>query len=767
MSRGFWLGLVGVALVRAAVPQISTVVVPSSNVNIPAASVAVTITGVSDFSPSGKIQIKLPDGTVAVERTYLNAAAATPFTVVDSAQNSYKIEDTFTFPGDSYVAASGAATWSVFASLSNVNGSADTTQAAYSALTTTFPVTVTAGPAFVTTAACAAKSCPGSATVIPANPSGTYSIAGRSFYQTGVPPVSVPTSYIKASSTAPLSPTNVEITNAAALSAGTAATGACHILDSVITNPTPLTLQAPLCLVNSQISLSNWAAASNQFIRGIGSSKVIVQSGQGVSITNSPDFNVLVQNSGVFTVTNPANFVSKGKFSQIDTNAQLVVTGVLTCNLESSSAVCLELLQGTVQGASRIDVKVGVVRVNTGKQTNVATYRVGSAPAPTSKTVAQQQSTQIGGPGASFVVAPYSGGGTTYGCGPATAINFFSTLELYQNGAVFISQNCAANPAITVTNPFDSTSYRVAAMGDTLDFKGGKLVFLDAKQNGAVLNLNSNLVKSGSSGTIEVQLSSENMPTTAFKIYLLRYGSADCNKQITTTILNQPEGRPAMQGCQTDATSAWFYVSIPAAAAVVATNQTQARPFQSQNKYYVTLGKECGTVSEATFRKDVASVGLDADAISDFTLTCGSVIVTFTCRDSSSSANADATCQSIIDQANSGLLRTPWNTQSTSVVPLNKGSASNTGLYALFVLVLVPIFCVFCICLLLRNKRRRADNQYKQDTATFANVASSPQPINYPYPYAGDLQQAPYGFADVAKPAIELQAAGTQAPYGY
>lgn len=770
MSRGFWLGLVGVALVRATVPQISTVVVPANNVAIPGA-VVVTVTGISDFQPSGKIQIKLADGTVVAERTYINPNAAPSFVLTD-VQNTYKIEDTFTFPNDANVAPAGTATWTAFASLTNVNGTTDTTQAIYSSLTTTFPVTVTA-PAtnFVTTpGTCNGQLCPGSVVQLPTNPTGGYNLIGQTVY--GTP--AVPASLIKGSGSATYTPGTVIARNGPVGPMGTAASGKCHTFESITTATTTLVLDAPMCLINSQINVGTWTSGpANQFIRGSGSSKILIPTATTPAITTPTELNVLVQNAGSLTVGAPTNIVFKGKISQqSNDNAQTIVNDVLTCALDSSAAVCAEFLQGSVSGTSRLDVKVGVVRVNTQKNVNPATIRVGASPQPLDtkeKIVLQQQSTQIGGPSASYAITPYTLGSTQYACGPQLAAVFFQTVEVYQNGAVFISQSCAADPTNVVTNPIDSRSYQVAATGTTFDFKGGKLVFLDAKKDGAILVLTGDLLKSGLSGTIEVQLTPENMPTSAFRIYLIRYASATCDKQITTIILNAPAGRTPMQGCTSPpgTTTSWIYISIPEATPAVSTNQTQARPFQSQNKYSVTLGRECGTVTEASFRKDVANTGLDADAIADLTLTCGSVIASFTCRDSSSSANADATCQSILDQANSGSLRTPWNTQGTSVVPLQKGSASNTGLYALFVLVLVPIFCIFCICLLLRNKRRRADNQYKQDTATFANVASSPQPINYPYPYAGDAAQAPYGFADVAKPAYELQPVAAQAPYGY
>lgn len=772
-----WVGIVGLALVQAAVPQLTSVkistnvsgILETSPVPIPNTylPIYVIIKGTSDVPlTTGILQIRLPDGTVVAQRSYKYNASLTYFgfgLYSDSTvANGYILSDSFVFPKDTQVTKVGTDTWSVVGSLTNAQGTTDTSQSTNAGLKTTFSVevkTASDDPSLAySTSQCEVTN------PFPCPPGNVIAISAAAAVSQEVKLRSTAPATIKAaSSSLVIKTTKISVTGAIPASS-------CHTLESltIITDST-LTLDAyySLCLVNTVINqLDTWTSSPR--IVGSGSSKIVIASAV-TSPASATEVNAYVAVSDGATLTIGGDFTLTGA-GKIGVNGGgiLQLNANLTCRLTSSASTCLELLGngGSLKAASVLAVNVGVVRINGKSWTDTAIgVIVGTNPPATQahKAGVAELSTQIGGPSASFAIAPYTLGTNTLTCGANdNGHNTFGMLTLNPTGALFVSQKCTATNVTTVSNELINTT--VAAKGDTLIFNGGKLIFLDVKKDGPILSLNNTY---NIKGSIEVQLTSENMPADAFRIYLMQFSYPACKDfTLAATIVNAPAGRtPIMQGCALSASGSFFYITIPAATNAAPTNQTQARPYSSQNKYFITLGRECGTVTETSFRSDVASQGIDADAIADFTLTCGSVIATFTCRDSSSSANADATCQSILGAAN-GNLRSSWNTQSTSYVPLQQGSASNTGLYALFVLVLIPIFCIFCICLIVRNKKRRADNQYKQDTATFANVASSPQPINYPYPYAAEGQTVPYGYADVAKP-YELQPVTGQAPYGY
>jgi hypothetical protein len=112
---------------------------------------------------------------------------------------------------------------------------------------------------------------------------------------------------------------------------------------------------------------------------------------------------------------------------------------------------------------------------------------------------------------------------------------------------------------------------------------------------------------------------------------------------------------------------------------------------------------------------------------------------TFRCRSAVSEADADAKCQRIVNEANKkgSALANELRPVSSSLSEVSDDDedGSDSALYGLFALAAIPIICIVLCCLFMKNRRRKADNQYMQDTATFSNVAAQPQPINYPYPY--------------------------------
>jgi len=165
--------------------------------------------------------------------------------------------------------------------------------------------------------------------------------------------------------------------------------------------------------------------------------------------------------------------------------------------------------------------------------------------------------------------------------------------------------------------------------------------------------------------------------------------------------------------------------------------------YTSLNQYCIELNENPGQFPASTFLTDIQNtLGINSQFVNIQSYATdpatGYLRAIFTCNDFSSSAQADVTCLNIQNQAlNSG---TAFNAQVqgaqncgvTANAPANH--TSNHALFALFALALIPLLLCFIVVLLIINKKRAADNQYMQDTATFSNVASSPQNVAYAAP---------------------------------
>lgn len=188
------------------------------------------------------------------------------------------------------------------------------------------------------------------------------------------------------------------------------------------------------------------------------------------------------------------------------------------------------------------------------------------------------------------------------------------------------------------------------------------------------------------------------------------------------------------------------------------TSGTQVSSYSYQSSdYQMTLQKDCNTwsVSFWTSTMDTVSVtGVGIPSSGRVLLrssSCSSVFVVFYCLSATSTADANALCNAVLSDATTsgtGLYNLLRGTQGSAV---SSGKGSNTALYGLFALTAIPVLCLLLCFLLYLHRNRMADNQYMQDTATFSNVAASPQPLGQP-PYYGptDLpaypQPPPYGF---------------------
>jgi len=173
-------------------------------------------------------------------------------------------------------------------------------------------------------------------------------------------------------------------------------------------------------------------------------------------------------------------------------------------------------------------------------------------------------------------------------------------------------------------------------------------------------------------------------------------------------------------------------------------SQVNAARYTSLNTYCIEINENPAQFPASQFLADVQNtLGISQTFVNiqvySTDSATGFLKVQYTCSDFASSAAADVKCQTIQTQAlTSG---TAFNAQvqgqNSCGIQVNTAPnkhQSNKALFALFALALIPLLICFFVCLLIINKKRQADNQYMQDTATFSNVASSPQNVAYAAP---------------------------------
>jgi hypothetical protein len=237
-----------------------------------------------------------------------------------------------------------------------------------------------------------------------------------------------------------------------------------------------------------------------------------------------------------------------------------------------------------------------------------------------------------------------------------------------------------------------------------------------------------------------------------------------CNAKLPRLVVTNPGNRVIELNC--DATNG-IYLSLSEVQTPILP-QVNPALFTSNNEYCIIVNQQLDTFNRATFIAAVATYfpGTSTNLLSitsfgtDQTRN-NQVRVAFRCLDFASVPAADQRCSSISTSAQTSgsafrtaILATTACTP-TVIVGANDNDDSNHGLYGLFGLIAIPILCCCAIFLVVRNSRRRADNQYMQDAATFSNVASGPQPIAaalpapqydlgkaYPYP-TGPIVVAP------------------------
>jgi hypothetical protein len=161
--------------------------------------------------------------------------------------------------------------------------------------------------------------------------------------------------------------------------------------------------------------------------------------------------------------------------------------------------------------------------------------------------------------------------------------------------------------------------------------------------------------------------------------------------------------------------------------------------YTSASTYCVNLDQNPTVYTRDTFRADVLttlSLQTEFFEVTSYDRSSDNqafIKACFVCKDLSSAAQADARC---VDIRNKILFDTALNAKTkarsdagTELRNVNSGSGSNTALYGLFALALIPVLLFLAICIFLMNRTRKADNQYAQDTSTFSTVAAQPYPV--------------------------------------
>jgi hypothetical protein len=162
--------------------------------------------------------------------------------------------------------------------------------------------------------------------------------------------------------------------------------------------------------------------------------------------------------------------------------------------------------------------------------------------------------------------------------------------------------------------------------------------------------------------------------------------------------------------------------------------------YTSANTYCVNLDQNPNVYTQDMFNNDVVTTlslqpeFFQVTSYASSTDNQAVIRACFVCKDLSSTSQADARCQDI---RNKILFDTALNAKTkarsdagTNPNNTNTGTGSNSALYGLFALAIIPVLLFFAICLFVMNKSRNADNQYAQDTSTFSTVAAQPYP-NY------------------------------------
>jgi hypothetical protein len=255
--------------------------------------------------------------------------------------------------------------------------------------------------------------------------------------------------------------------------------------------------------------------------------------------------------------------------------------------------------------------------------------------------------------------------------------------------------------------------------------------------------------------------------------------AAQCETYATVVVSNPFADRPATLICRQMTTTAaggsqWKELVLQFPTAPVVTPPSSAiLPFLSTTINTIILDRKVTDYPSDRFLAAINNIlGITPREVQLESYTAvdsaAHTAAVFRCRSEISVQDADATCARILREASTAgsALNNELKTLSTTTASTlaREEDDSDHALYGLFALLAIPIICIVAACLFIKNRKRQADNQYMQDTATFSNVAAQPQPINNPYPY----YDAPPQGALLDKPPPPLITGGNAYPaYGY
>jgi len=221
-----------------------------------------------------------------------------------------------------------------------------------------------------------------------------------------------------------------------------------------------------------------------------------------------------------------------------------------------------------------------------------------------------------------------------------------------------------------------------------------------------------------------------------------------CPAVLPRLVVTNAGNRVVELGCTTIANVPTIFLSL-SEVQTVSPSQVNPALFTSNNEYCIIVSQQLDTFTRQAFVNAITTnfptvttnlisiVGFGLDQTRN-----NQIRINFRCLDFASAEAADQRCTQIVTSAQTPGSQFRTDVLATSsctptiVVGADDNDDSNHGLYGLFGLIAIPILCCLIIFLVVRNSRRRADNQYMQDAATFSNVASGPQPIAAAVPAA-------------------------------
>eukprot|EP00994_Dinema_validum_P006295 NODE_45_length_3118_cov_45.737374_g30_i0.p1 GENE.NODE_45_length_3118_cov_45.737374_g30_i0~~NODE_45_length_3118_cov_45.737374_g30_i0.p1 ORF type:complete len:922 (-),score=217.46 NODE_45_length_3118_cov_45.737374_g30_i0:353-3064(-) len=329
---------------------------------------------------------------------------------------------------------------------------------------------------------------------------------------------------------------------------------------------------------------------------------------------------------------------------------------------------------------------------------------------------------------------PASGKSTTEFC----QVLVSKTSTITAGNQLLIPTTCAYQPQLSINGVFTTVQSYITAQVSIAD-----QAYLTFDQVSTATNMVSitSLLTMGTNAFTEVIIKgSSSFADAGQKIYLARFqksgwnsGTTDCAR-LPPNILSPVPGCPVGRTCsvliESETAAATnnfcrFYLNV-SASTIASANRAQHK----SNTYSLMLNRDCATFTAVHFIDIItrlASPSVPTWVVTVNSIVCGSMTVTYHCNSFTSVAAATSTCSAIQAQAQNKHtdLSKELGTLTTAVA---SDDSSNGSLFALFVLILVPIFCVIGAVVWYKTKRKEADKQYLHETSVFNSKGYNQQP---------------------------------------